>query len=507
MKSSRHFFLLFTAFLMIGFSLTAKPRFKKLNFKVGDGYLIYEGYAEKKIPMGKGVLTIYMRGTRDRISGIFNDQEVSDATLLSSVEYFDDYIRYSTKYNGSLSFDYSENEISYTLMEGSFVLNEIILADGSTAIPVKNLIVKKTWNGRILSPEEYKFEQLFKPQIEPFGEELSGLIIKITGMPPKVTECREYSFDLVRNSLKGPYPEYGHMYILEFDGSASGKFTPEYLAIRCDNGDSLVTKHNYTDMLRHVGNGIIEYHGANDHNFEYTSEYSGGYLISPLRDEILKQMPLEYYSMLDSLDNLGIKNRISEQYYQDLIPWEETLDNTGSHAVEVTYSNGDKYVGSLYCPRDVKDDRYYLLNLDSLPKEEEYYWGLYSTGQGEKRFYIDGYAADTLRIKFDQRVREKRIAKEKEEQEYLASRAAIEKEFYEKKTQLERKYGKKYVDSIYDSNDILIGTPLALLEDYYLLFASTKTQARTSYEVYKAGVFLHVVWIDNATHKVVKVGY
>lgn len=489
MKPLGHFLLLLIALLMINYSLTAKPRNRTLVFKVNKSIVLeYKGSVDSKIPMGSGVLYVRKDGRIvDMIEGIFNNFEVSNATLLFSITTIGEYYRYIVGFNGSLSFDYSESEIKYTLIDGSFINNKN-LADGSTIIPVKDFIVTRDWEKLLLTPEEFKFVLLYKPQGFPFNETKKELILDIAGMLPEVIECREYSLNLRSNTLKGPYLNNGKKGLLEFDGNVTGHYSTDYLAIHCNNGDSLYIKENKIDMLRHVDKGTIEYHEDDV-------------------QEILKQMPLEYKSMLDSLYYIGIKDRLSELYYQDLIPWEDALDNTGSYAVEVTYPNGDKYTGSLYRPRDVNSSRSYLLKLTRLPKEEEYYWGLYSTRQGEKRFYINGFSADTLRIKFDKLVEEKRIAEEKEMQEYLASREAIEKEFYERKTQLEKKYGKKYVDPIYDNNDIQIGTPKALLEEYYQLFANRKTRVQTAYDVYWVGVFIRTVWVDNSTLKVVKVGY
>jgi len=143
-----------------------------------------------------------------------------------------------------------------------------------------------------------------------------------------------------------------------------------------------------------------------------------------------------------------------------------------------------------------------VMNTTKLPQEEDYYCGLYTTKQGEKIYYLYGYTADKYVQLASQRDKGKKDEWQRQQQEARKEYQATEKAAKDRRLAQEKKYGKKYVDAIYDQYTILVGTPEGLLKEQYILDVKTETTKSIVYYVKRTHDVLFIVWVDKSTHKV-----
>lgn len=91
---------------------------------------------------------------------------------------------------------------------------------------------------------------------------------------------------------------------------------------------------------------------------------------------------------------------------------------------------------------------------------------------------------------------------QRQQQEARKEYQATEKAAKDRRLAQEKKYGKKYVDAIYDQYTILVGTPEGLLKEQYILDVKTETTKSIVYYVKRTHDVLFIVWVDKSTHKV-----
>lgn len=507
MKKQLNYYLLGISIFMLLCPVTiAQPRKKTIKTKYpGDVLLEYVGVVDNKIPNGEGTLFIKKNGEIiDQVSGFFNNSHVSNAQLS---------LYKSPIYNGTLDYYPTNEGITYTLIDGSIEFDVRSSVDRHEIVPVKpRFEIHREWESLMITPGV--LQSKIKRQFES-NDYVSRKYISFVGSEPILRDVKECVFDFNRKWVKyyvngtpnsGRWESKPQYYEMDFGDKGYGYYdgdTHLFLA----NGDSLMTSNSgdVFHLYKHINGGVLECHFTTGRNFEHSAVNNHWVARnSPLMETVLQNMPIEYNSILDSIRMFSVYDRITDLVRKEIIPFDDKRVEYEDLAVEVEYSNGDTYIGSLYFPDGKVNEL--LMSRQALPNEDDYYFGLFTRSTGERQYYIMGYPAETIYQQFRNAVEAERIKKEQETRDYLEQRASLVKEYSDNREKLTKKYGKKYVDAIYDENTILVGTPEALLKEKYSLFVNSETSSFIVYDVYYASTIRSfVVWIDKSTHRVTRV--
>lgn len=293
-------------------------------------------------------------------------------------------------------------------------------------------------------------------------------------------------------------------YVIDYGEKGKGYLTKsgidDILEIKCPNGDSLSkVGRDCLNALRNIDGGKLELNlFYYDGNFDIEKKYYDKEKM-PLVEKFNREMPDEYKNWIGRNFELGIDNREKQMADKGEL---SSCRNPSRWAVEVTYSNGDTYFGTYYMDSDMRSVIIEVMNTTKLPQEEDYYCGLYTTKQGEKIYYLYGYTADKYVQLASQRDKGKKDEWQRQQQEARKEYQATEKAAKDRRLAQEKKYGKKYVDAIYDQYTILVGTPEGLLKEQYILDVKTETTKSIVYYVKRTHDVLFIVWVDKSTHKV-----
>ena len=333
--------------------------------------------------------------------------------------------------------------------------------------------------------------------------------------PITVTKKLKMTLDLNKNQLENTYID---AFVIDYGEKGNGILNLEnqkyIMAINCSNGDMLsfmglstispLTSLERYDIIHNIDGGKLEIHSTKDGNFNLrNTNYNDDGM--PLVKKFYSDMPENYKPWIERNNELYIQREEIMAENGELSSYRIESEV----AVEITYENGDTYLGTIYLPRTFDKDVQEILKSKELPQNKDYYSGLYTTNNEEKTYYLFGYKADEYVRVATQKVEEKRLnaemfekEKEKRNKEAVEAWKATEKAAKDRRLAQEKKYGKKYVDAIYDQYTILVGTPEGLLKEQYILDVKTETTKSIVYYVKRTHDVLFIVWVDKSTHKV-----
>lgn len=480
--------------------LSAKDGNKTVKTKVTQGvYLEYNGLVEKKTPMGNGKLTVYVNDKAvDVISGVFNNNSITDATITFKGG--------KSLFKGNIQYSTSETEIVYTFSNGFFEI-DYSQYENSFVLPIENMVVHRNWKTSKLStddeePIQFKFKKsIVETKKNP---DTYNYFVNVKPVITKEWTVTLYLSDDVSTYNLYPSDNDIDCYVIDYGEKGKGYLTKsgidDILEIKCPNGDSLSkVGRDCLNALRNIDGGKLELNlFYYDGNFDIEKKYYDKEKM-PLVEKFNREMPDEYKNWIGRNFELGIDNREKQMADKGEL---SSCRNPSHWAVEVTYSNGDTYFGTYYMDSDMRSVIIEVMNTTKLPQEEDYYCGLYTTKQGEKIYYLYGYTADKYVQLASQRDKRKKDEWQRQQQEARKEYQAREKAAKDRRLAQEKKYGKKYVDAIYDQYTILVGTPEGLLKEQYILDVKTETTKSIVYYVKRTHDVLFIVWVDKSTHKV-----
>ena len=218
----------------------------------------------------------------------------------------------------------------------------------------------------------------------------------------------------------------------------------------------------------------------------------------PFVEKFNRDVPDEYRNWIGKNIALNIYNREKQMADKGEL---QSYRNESRLAIEVTYSNGDTYYGTYYKNNNLSDEMD-VMNATKLPQDQDYFCGVFTTKQGEKTYYLYGFTANEYVQLASQKDKGKKDEWQSQQQEARNEYQAREKAAKDRRLAQEKKYGKKYVDAIYDQYTILVGTPEGLLKEQYILDVKTETTKSIVYYVKRTHDVLFIVWVDKSTHKV-----
>lgn len=414
--------LVFLTFPMMS---APKPKYKSLWL---SGCACYEGYTIKKAPEGDGVLTIYYPkdiNRKDIIKGTFKDGKVIDATLSLNDN--------KVVYVGTISYVINPDSASYTIYEGE--LNGFSFKDSLTIH--RNYSDFKT--NRIVLQRNQKTKSKSSSEETALFSHLSYLI------------------------EEGHEPSMNILYRLELttDGYFIQKSTPDDMWSL--GGGRYLKRTQYG--FRRTAYELI--HSNSDSLYVTIYNNNGGYLDLAGGDNMVKRV-FENGTVFYSEENRihwddycsdVDKNKI------DLLPYDRHLpkgavkdDECCQYTITIEYVDGTVFRG--WIKSNERNACKMILMLSKLPDKADIGYGVIDYPDGSSVTYMNGMLLDEV-IEYDNTVRN--------QEEAEAQRAKAEKELkYQQYKQQFYKYGKKYVDTLFDSNGhkMLVGTPLELLQKY-----------------------------------------
>lgn len=498
--------------------LVAKDANKTIKTKITQGvYLEYYGLADKKTPMGNGKLTVYVNDKAvDVISGIFNNNSITDATVT--------YKGGKLVFKGDVKYSTSDTEIVYVVSNGFFEIN----GEANKEPITENTTIRRLWRGLDLSINDNNTIQYTKSEVVKENKNVNPMYRDkwdweffnsfndfVGAKPITVTKKLKMTLDLNKNQLENTYID---AFVIDYGEKGNGILNLEnqkyIMAINCSNGDMLsfmglstispLTSLERYDIIHNIDGGKLEIHSTKDGNFNLrNTNYNDDGM--PLVKKFYSDMPENYKPWIERNNELYIQREEKMAENGELSSYRIESEV----AVEITYENGDTYLGTIYLPRTFDKDVQEILKSKELPQNKDYYSGLYTTNNEEKTYYLFGYKADEYVRVATQKVEEKRLnaemfekEKEKRNKEAVEAWKATEKAAKDRRLAQEKKYGKKYVDAIYDQYTILVGTPEGLLKEQYILDVKTETTKSTVYYVKRTHDVLFIVWVDKSTHKV-----
>ena len=505
--------------ILVSPALNAKPSQKKFKTKVSeDVYLEYVGMAEKKVPSGEGTIRVKKKNLdvsssnigglnipivsssysySDEITGDFCGSSVENATMtLPEGIIFRGTVEYQASYTG----------IVYTVSNGSFEVS-INGAKGPELIPVSGpFSITRTWADERLSFEPLRYKKQEKGYVvraayEKKTRKLFSAYDSFVGTSPTITKewtavWQPYKFENLNPHLENELKDQDiDDFFLDYGDKGKGIYANKEgrLTIVRADGDSLSViepydKYGYNfdakqfSLFRHLEGGEMSVHLTDGKNFEigdinhYENPDAGSTnekkKIMPLVETFVQDMPESCKTCIGLNKQLGVADRENKESQK-----RTTRRTESSMAVELAYDNGDTYIGTIYLP-----DAYYeetrnkeLLFMTAVPESGvDLYTGLYTKASGEKKYYLYGYPASEFAQLVVARIEEieeaqkaEEIRKQDAEKKTIEEAEAREKEFKKLRAEQTRKYGKKYVDAIYDAHEIIVGTPEGLLKEYY----------------------------------------
>lgn len=489
--------------------LSGKPKFKSIIIKhKGICYVGYSGMVEKSLPAGKGRLIIsidYLLGGlsprryQDEIVGEFDGFHVTNGRV---------YFNSGSVFYGDLDIVIDVPNIEYHLLNGELESSLYGLygkkAEVNHCVVLKKPNNSDNGNYSKLFPEVITFNYNSVPaafqDVEDFKID-SALIRSFIGEDFKITADYSREWAVNDNTLKVLSP-------LEFNLTAnnniSGKviygdpnnISKKMFRLSLSNGDSLyVCKEGWdrsVDIVRSTDSARIEYHQARNTSgekwFQDTFEGSRDYFM-----DWVSRIDGRKEGSIDSGDNIYVSGRSSYQGYY-------------GHCFTINYDNGSRYQGSLYSDVSAEEPWTFISLIKREITEDDFYFGVYTDNTGDSTIYIKGYPKDVLvnRKAVEDAERQERIRRENEEIE--RERAAMLAGVRATRSKQAQKYGKKYVDAIYDENRILVGTPEGLLKERYSVFVNSETAKYIVYDIYYASTErFYTVWVDRSTHRVTAV--
>lgn len=478
--------------------LSAKDGNKTIKTKINNNvYLKYYGAVENKEPVGNGTITVYRNDVVvDEITGAFNKNTITDAIIKFKGG--------NMVFKGSVEYITSETEIVYKLSNGFFEIKYSQYKD-PLVVPVENMSIHRNLAYLDLSNGDGNTIVFAQKDIESKrnADEYNDLV----GVKPVVKRVWTVTLHLSSNGIKSidniePISEdYIDYYELDYGEKGRGvmKGVCQDLRIICSNGDSLRKIGNdYFTLLRNIDGGKLELN-----RFYYKGNFDIGKAYydkdkMPLVDKFYVDMPDEYKKWIGTNVELDIYDKEKQMFENGKL----TSHRYGSQmAVEVMYSNGDTWFGTVYENYGVDEIKQWL-SAPKLPEEKDYYSGLYTTKHGEKTYYLYGYPGDKYIQLAQQKEKSKKLDWEKKQQDARNEYLAREKAANDRRLAQEKKYGKNYVDAIYDDYSILVGTPEGLLKEQYFLDVNTETPQTIVYNVKRTHNVLFIVWVNKSTHKV-----
>lgn len=457
----------------------------------------YYGAVENKVPKGNGTITVYRSDVVvDEITGVFNNNTVTDAIMKFNGG--------NMVFNGGVEYITSETEIVYKLSNGFFEIKYLQYKD-PLVIPVENMSIHRNLAYLDLLNGDGNTIVFVRKDVE--GKRNADEYNDFVGANPVVKRVWTVTLHLSSNGIKSidniePISEnYIDYYELDYGEKGRGvmKGTCQDLRINCSNGDSLCKIGNdYLTLLRNIDGGKLELN-----RFYYKGNFDIGKANydkdkMPLVYKFYVDMPDDYNKWIGTNVELEIYDKEKQMFESGKL----SSHRYGSQmAVEVTYSNGDTYFGAVYENYGVDEIKQWL-TAPKLPEKNDYYSGLYTTKQGEKTYYLYGYTGDEYVQLAQQKEKRKKLDWEKKQQDARNEYTAREKAANDRRLAQEKKYGKKYVDAIYDDYTILVGTPEALLKEQFFLDVNTETPQTIVYNVKRTYDVLFVVWVNKSTRKV-----
>lgn len=461
------------AFLTIPLMSAPKPKYKSLWL---SGCANYEGYVVKKIPEGEGKLTVYYPKDvkrKDVITGTFANGKVTNANLCLN----DDKVVYS----GTISYKVTPESASYTIYEGK--LNDFPFKD--------SLVIQRKYSD-------------FKTNHLTLNRNLKQ--ISRSGVEE---ELFQHLSCFIEEEHK---PTMGVVQTLELstDGYLTKKFTKDNKWSLGDDRYLKRTIHKYGDW-RHIGYELL--------NSKTDS----------LNIRIYNKSFLEFVRGENTIKRVFADGSI---FYSDRdghkIYWDDFCSETDKDRIENLPSDRHLPVGAVVdkdcCPKTVtirfadgsifrgwikskeQDAIMMILHLSELPDKSEFGYGVIDYPDGSYVVYMNGMSLDEA-IEYDAAIRakEKEAAMKAEAEQRLKE----QRERQQERQPLYNKYGKKYVDTLYDSKGrtILVGTPFELIQQckYYYVELEIDYGDSKCYDWYEGNLKRGYIWVRNG--KVTSVSY
>lgn len=508
-------------------SHAAKPKIKTLKL---TGRVFYAGYCIKKVPSGEGRLfvispsaTSLEKGNHDELRGQFNDNVVDDAVL---------FFASGSQYRGRVKFVINNN-VNYILYGGHITGGE---EPDTHSYEIKDsLIVTRNMNAEFTCTP-YKFDDILITDMSEelkTGTNLFGYPFNALASFADNAKHLQTKQDVELNILRDKCTLTGDIK-LDFLNGYKGIYRHDQqrrgfeLIISKPNSDTL---YYFTPLKHYVKPQKADKQSTKVVATESTSttdEYGGKYHITPVTDKIPDYD--NYYAMarvLDGEEENFVKHRFGEgtAYYIYKKNYQESVElslegDTGipynpENAVEkamgralyeryhkythssslrdskegkshtnspimIKYDNGDTYVGSIYNANT--DPVCAILSLTTIP-DSLYYYGVLTRADGTKALWDKGYTLEYLEEQY-------RLEQEAEQARWKAKQAQQEKEhrqYLEKKLKerkpLYAKYGKKYVDALFDKGKILVGTPEGLVKHHTQSSILSETRYERRYKL------------------------
>lgn len=447
-----------------------KPKYKSIWL---SGCACYDGYQIKKVPEGEGKLTVYNPENikvKDVLSGKFTGNKVTDATLTFAG---------GLEYKGNMSYKLLSDGIEYTLTGGDIKVYQCLGRgiDGDcevfSAVPefrleeifrVEEIYFNITPDSpktilRKYSGFETKHEAFMLNMSEKNISRASQRLIK--DFKPLFKDNFEYkeTYDIFLNINRGGYgvdlgkEKYFKLYIdtdryIEcFRDRRSFKYV-----LSDDKGRLIVSYGEYSHFVDYDGTEILE-------------RYIDGGIVTVSKTltektDIRKSFSAENEAMWKSIKHWPPLIKHSQEH------------NTG--IVQIKYSDGSIYTGRLgtqypYRESDseVSNTILTVLSYKNLPDRSLYDFGVLNYPDGRQVVFNRGYTLEEC-----VRYSENRAAKiwAEEQAERQAEEQAKKEAKLKRQQEIQRlssKYGKKYVDLIFESGgrEILVGTPFGLIEE------------------------------------------
>lgn len=483
--------------------LSGNPKFKKIKIKhKGSCDISYVGMVEKSLPAGIGTLyvsvdytsyEIYHYSYHDEIEGEFDGFHVTNGTVRFNS---------GSVYCGDLDIVIDASNIEYHLLKGEVFTR---LGDSKKMEIMNCVVLKKPNNLRnlklfpeVITTEKYAVPTAFQ-DVEDFKID-SALIRSFIGEDFKITADYLQEWEVNNNTLKESSP-------LEFNltssNNLSGKvvygdpknWRKKLFCLSLSNGDTLYVCDEYVeryggnehwhnvDVIRSTDFARIEYHREkntdNEEWFQKTFNHSHDSFMDWTRSSVHSRKEM-----------VSRQNKFS--FY--------------GHCYTLYYNDGSRYKGSLYSSVSEEEPWAFISSVTREITDDDFYYGEYINNAGDSTVYIKGYPKDVLvnRKAVEDAEYQERIRRENEEIE--RERAAMLAGVRATRSKQAQKYGKKYVDAIYDENRILVGTPEGLLKERYSVFVNSETAKYIIYDIYYASTErFYTVWVDRTTHRVTAV--
>lgn len=496
-------------FLFSTFSTSGAPKLKSIKIKhKGTCDVSYVGMVEKALPAGKGTLYIsvdytlydfYHYSYKDIIEGEFDGFHVKNGTV---------HFNSGSVYCGDLDILIDVPNIEYHLLKGEVsTKSETKSMEINTCVVLKKPNTSNSENNLKLFPEVVTIEKYAVPSsfqnVKDFKID-DALISSFIGADFKLTADYRQEWAVNKNTLEESSP-------LEFNLSASNNLSGKVIygdpnnwrkkmfCLSLSNGNTLYVCDEYgdhwdrtVDIIRNIDSARIEYHLAKEKDgAEWFRE-----LFYHTRDDLFSWV----YSNITSRKEGAIASG-AEDYTTST-----SFISYYGHCYTVTYFNGNRYQGSLYSTMPEEAPWVFISLIKQDITEDDFYFGEFTNSTGDRTIYLKGYPQKDL---VDRKATEDAAYKERvrrENEEIERERAAMAAELLATRSEQARKYGKKYVDAIYDENRILVGTPESLLKEHYSIFINSETEKYIIYDIYYAStVRSYTVWVDKSTHRVTTV--